>query len=684
MTLSIKHWVHRHADHDAAGAIALELGISSPVAQVMVNRGLTSVAAARAFISPSLEDLHNPFLLPDITPAVARIRRAVDTGEHILVYGDRDVDGVTALSIMVRTLRSLGATVSWYIPSDEGYGLHIPVIDAYVRDAVTLIVTVDCGISAALEIDHCTALGVDVVVTDHHEPPSTGMPRALAVIDPKRSDAMYPFKELAGCAVAFKVAEAVMLSYGRWFDKDLLFAVPRPDGSVELVHEHNGIAGASCSVSAGNQDHVRELLREAVLVLPPDAREQFEAAAGMPVPEGTPVVGDMQGDGLDALRLAFHAQVRQNDLRMKYFREGHLDAVALGTIADMVPLTGENRVLAKHGMHVLARSAKAGVRVLLERCLAKAKNSVEVTAKGISWSITPLINAAGRRGKAGLAAELMLTEDAHRAHELMDALETLNAERRELQAENMDKFLPLLEAQCDVQNDKIFVVAAPNMEHGVTGIIASQIARKYGRPTVLLIIKGAEAMGAARSIEGFDIVGALNQVSDILVKFGGHTQAAGLTVSVERIDELRARLVAIADREISSEQLHGSIDIDATLSAAEVSLALVKELAMLEPFGTGNPYPLFELRDVRIREQSRVGASGDHLKLKLSGQSGPLLSAIGWNMAGMAEDLLGDVPVALVAQLETNVWQDKQTVQLLIADIKNQGEVVYGKERRAG
>ncbi|MEI8218201.1 MAG: single-stranded-DNA-specific exonuclease RecJ [Elusimicrobiota bacterium] len=674
MIASPKLWNHKDLDREAAALFTRELGLLAPTAQVLANRGVRSVAEAQAFLCPDLAGLHSPFLLPDIFPAVARIRRAIDAGEKILVYGDRDVDGVTALSVMIRMLRALGVDPLWYVPSDEGYGLHNPVIDRFAEQGVSLIITVDCGISAAGEIDHCTSLGIDVIVTDHHEPPVTGIPRAVAVIDPKRVDSAYPFKELAGCAVAFKLAEAVMQSFGRWYGRDMAFVFSDASGIVTALKDRNGIISETVAV----QDEIvtpaafRQWADTDVLVVMQNSATlaTLEKMGGRPVKNQTITVPECSCTDVRQLRQQFYAHNRENDLRMQFFRDSQLDAVALGTIADMVPLSGENRILAWYGMGRIAHSAKAGMKVLIERCQEKTKNETIVTAKTISWTITPLLNAAGRRGKADLAAELLLTDDVYRAHDLMDALEQLNAERRKLQTKNLASFLPLVEEQCDLVNDKILVIAASGMEHGVTGIIASQIVRTYGRPVVLLIIDGDNAVGAARSIAGFDIVGAFNRVSDILVKFGGHTMAAGLTIAVEKIDELKSRLQTIARQEISDAQIVGSIDIDAVLKPAEISLALVQDLARLEPFGTGNPFPLFAVSAVRIREKTLLGATGTHLKMKISGTDGATVPAIGWNWGDRADDFPADTPMSMAVQLDINVWQDKRSVQLIILDVK--------------
>ncbi|MGA2091150.1 MAG: DHH family phosphoesterase, partial [Endomicrobiales bacterium] len=443
---SPKRWTLKDPDRDLVSLFARELGLLNPTAQVLANRGVRSLDEARLFVMPDLAYLHNPFLLPDIFPAVSRIRRAIDRGEKILVYGDRDVDGVTALSVMVRSLRALGTTPFWYIPSDEGYGLHKPVIDKFAAQGVTLIITVDCGISAVEEIDYSSSLGIDVIVTDHHEAPVTGIPHAVAVVDPKRADSVYPFKELAGCGVSFKVAEAVMLSFGRWYDRDMVFVFADSQGSLTALKDRNGIPVAELSLKDGKVSPatLQSFIASSVLIVMQGspALSLLETMLGGPAGCQTVPVQESPCQTVEHLRQLFYGHTRDNDLRMQFFRDGHLDAVGLGTIADMVPLSGENRILAWIGMEKIAQSSKPGVRALIEHCQAKAKNGSDVTAKTISWSITPLLNAAGRRGKADLAAELMLTDDVYRAHELMDALEKLNMERRQLQAENLEKFLP--------------------------------------------------------------------------------------------------------------------------------------------------------------------------------------------------------------------------------------------------
>lgn len=714
-----KQWKYKTPDPELTGDIARHLNISKAAAAVLVNRGVRSLNDAERFLYPCLDDVANPFLLPDMAAAVERIVKAVNGGEKILVYGDRDVDGVTSISIMVRTLKSLGADPFWYIPSDEGYGVHNEIIGRYAKEGVTLIITVDCGISAVAETEFARGLGIDVVVTDHHEPPADGIPKAVAIVDPKRHDSQYPFSELAGCAVSFKVAEALMQSFGRYYNQELVF-VRLETAGLGILHElaavktknevvvdrlhivlpDDAVAAQAAMVAA--LQRVEAFIGPAFLVVHDAAvqetvlKDHFRRHLGKEfynrtldtlvlsrkaLPLSGQSIAEVAGDlkigpcgatAADAAQLVmkvFYHLEKLADVRMDFFNKSHLDAITLGTIADIMPLVSENRALVKQGLKTLSESRKVGIQMLLERCVNKNKGGA-LSAKAISWSITPVLNSAGRRGKANLSAELLLTEDLWKAGKLLDEILKLNNERKELQLENAEKFTPLLEAQCDLEHDRIFIVTATGIEHGVTGIIASQIMRQYSRPVVLLIIEGNEAMGAARSIGGFDIVAALGQLSDILVKFGGHSQAAGLTVSVDKLDEFRRRLKEIAAAQITPEMLVPVIDIDAELDAGDVTLPLLQELAEMEPYGMGNPHPVFSLKKMKVKEHGRVGASGDHLKLRVARNGSASLSAIGWGLGFMEEDIARYASIDLAVQLEINVWQDKQTLQLLILDVK--------------
>jgi len=699
-----RQWVTKSFPPELADEIAAALDISLPAAVVLAARGIASVEQAQAFLNPGISELYNPFLLPDADKAVRRIRRAMDKREKILVYGDRDVDGVSALAVMVRTLRSLGTEPLWYIPSTEGYGLHKDVLSRYHGEGVSLVITVDCGISAVEEIAHGASLGMEFVVTDHHEPPEGAALSACAVVNPKLAHSRYPFDGLAGCMVSLKVAEALMLSFGKYFDEELaVVALRLPAGGAAdmgVAHLKNGVAAAALAAgsdlkkmfdSIGSRrvvvfdDATGHFLRQSsknitgndfeneIIDLAPRMNERavasgslLEAASAMRLKSG-----NIMNASDEALLIAsiFQRFEESQDIRMNFFRENHLDVVTLGTIADIVPLTGENRLLVREGLSRLPQTRKAGVQALLEKS-GDAKNG-SLCAKSISWGIAPLLNAAGRRGKADLSARLLLTDDIHEAYDLLYLIEKLNVERRALQAENMEKFRTLLEAQCDIDNDGIFIVAAEGVAHGVTGIVASQFARQYHRPTVLLIIENGQAMGAARSVPGFDIMQCFNRCGDLMVKYGGHAQAAGLTVEANKLDEFRCKLKGAVAAALGGEPIVPTLEIDAQLDGAQVTLKLVNELSLMEPFGMGNPYPVFGLRNMRLMGASRMGAKNDHLKLRLACNGGSVLEAVGWGMGNLYDYARDMQAVDLAVQLELNMWQDRKSVQMVMMDFRS-------------
>lgn len=716
-----KKWVVKTPPAEIVDEIMRRLNVSRPAAAVLVNRGISSFKEAEIFLYPDLYNLTNPFLLSDIDKAIDRIRIAIDKKEKILVYGDRDVDGVTSISVMVRTLRSLGADPVWYIPSDEGYGVHNEIIERYAKEGISLIITVDCGISAFNEVEYAKQFGIDFVITDHHELSSTAMPEAVAVVNPKRPDSKYPFIDLAGCSVSFKVSEALMLSFGKYYNEEMIAVEIDVTGhNLEISEIHaigaikikNGLIIDKFSADITNNENQDKEVFEKVMDFVGERRFIIQNAeinlgflnryikkyfnkhitnqsidvlklASQHYPSNINSISTLAAamklktvqinNIIDKAYLVFEVFRRFDnisDLRMNFFKNSHLDVISLGTIADIMPLIDENRIMVKQGLQALNKSKKVGIQVLLERCINKNKVS-DLSTKAVSWNITPILNAAGRRGRADLSAELLLTEDVHKANKLLDEIMQLNSERKELQAENLEKFLPLLKAQCDLENDKIFLVTATGLEHGVTGIIASQIMRQYKRPTILLIIEGEEAMGAARSVDGFDIVAALDKMKDILTKYGGHSRAAGLTMPVDKLEEFRSRLKEIGEKEISPELLVPTVEIDYELQMSEINFDLLNELSNMEPYGMGNPYPIFCLRKVKIKEHSKVGNNGDHLRLKIEkNHSGSSIAAVGWGLGSIDDDLDEYTEVDIAVQLEINVWQDKQSIQFSIQDIR--------------
>ncbi|MEW6556182.1 MAG: single-stranded-DNA-specific exonuclease RecJ [Elusimicrobiota bacterium] len=733
----MKKWEIKSVDKLLIDELAQKTGYSKILISILVQKGIKTVSELKKFIKPHLTDLYNPFLFKDMEKAVNRIRKAIDSREKILIYGDRDVDGITSTNIAVSYLTELNADVRWYIPSEEGYGLHKEIIEKYRNENVSLIITVDCGISGVSEVEFAKSIGIDVIITDHHEPPpSSELPNAFCVIDPKSANEQYPFKELAGCGVSFKLFQALAFSYSRYFAKDIVVLdiettglSPLMDEIVEIgavkirnfvqigtfstlvkPHSHipksisaiHGITDEDCKDAPDITEVIKKFLvflGDAIIVA---HNANFDTAflylAARKIKEEIPneVIDTLEisralfpfrSHGLDALAKDLDVEIKNyhralsdaivtaeifehlvlmQEKKQQRFIENYIYLVALGTIADIVPLVNENRVFVKYGIPMLYNSQKPGIYTIVKNLQIEKKS---FTAKKISWSIVPFLNAAGRYGKADLSFELLNTADKNRANKLFDEILDINNKRKNLQKINIRSFIDETIKQNDIETDKIFVTVVDNLQHGVTGIAANQILREFGKPVILLILENNEAIGAARSIEGFDIVSAIEKCKDIVVKYGGHKKAAGLTVVKNNLDEFIRRIKFIANSLITDEILVPKLLIDCEISASEISVELIKELELLEPCGFGNDYPVFILNDIVLSEFSSVGIDGAHLRTRFKDDKIGI-GGIGWQLGRRAADFKKGQKVNVAFQLEINVWQTKESAQLKILDLK--------------
>ena len=487
-------WRCASAAMDGREELARAVGVSPTVAGLLMARGCADPDAAYRFLHPSLSDLHDPFLLPDMEAAVTRLAHALEAGEKVLIHGDYDVDGITAAALMTRVLRALGGNVIPFVPDrrEDGYDLRQHTVEKAAGGGVQLIVTVDCGIVAHEAAERAHELGIDLIVTDHHHPGET-LPRALAVVNPQRADSLYPFKGLAGVGVAFKTATALVRKRG--------------------------------------------------------------------VPETS-------------------------------FRTKFLDLVALGTTADCMPLLDENRVFVKFGLEVLKQTAKPGLRALIE--VARVEPG-RLDSRSLSFALGPRINAVGRLDEARHALELLLTGDGKVAVDLARKLDRCNQERQQAQYRMLDEAFEQARL-AERRDDRVLVLADTRWHSGVIGIVAGKLAEAVGRPVVMIALDGATGRGSARSVDGFHIFDAIASCQPVLERCGGHAQAAGFDIQADRVEEFRQRLCEVAAVTLSDDALQPRIDVDAFLDAAEVDLGLARELRRLEPFGHGNPEPVFVTR----------------------------------------------------------------------------------------
>jgi len=542
-----------------------EVGVSPIVAQVMINRGICDSATAETFLRGGTEGLGDPWLLSGMNQAVERIKRAVADQEKITVYGDYDVDGITATALIYRVLRRLNAVVEYYVPErqSEGYGLNDTALEALHAAGTRLIITVDCGINAVDEVVNL-AQRLDIIITDHHQPPEV-LPPACAVINPKLPGCLYPDKQLAGVGVAFKLCQALWQS---------------------LVPSDNGLSD-------------------------------------------------------------------------------YLDLVATGTIADIVPLTGENRILVKQGLTQLARTDNLGLRALIK---VSGLNADGIDAGKVGYTLAPRLNAAGRLSHAAAGVELLVTADQDRAVELATELNNENIKRQAVEKELLAAAEKTL-AESDLEGQKVLVLAGEDWHPGVIGIVASRLVDKYYRPVVMISVRDGVGKGSCRSIPGFDIYQALASCADLLIQFGGHRQAAGLSIKATNIDALRNKLNVLASEWLSEDDYLPVLSIDSEVALAEINTAFIGQLACLAPHGMGNPSPVFACGDLAVTEMRPLGQEGRHYRLRVK-QDNAISEVLAWNLSGMTEDLEANDSIDLAFVAEFNDWQGRRSIQLRARDLR--------------
>lgn len=559
----LRKWEVRPLDKERAAAFAQTYGVPFFLAMLMNIRGLDDAAHLREFLGEG-EPLSDPFLLKDMDKAAARITRAVDNMEKIAVYGDYDADGVTSTAMLYSYLETRGADVIFYIPQreGEGYGMNIGAVEYLKEQGVSLIVTVDNGISSVQEVARANELGIDVVVTDHHRPQEI-LPDAVAVVDAYRPDDTSPYKHFSGVGIAFK----------------LLMALEDGAGDVE------------------------DLL------------------------------------------------------------EAYSDLAAIGTIGDIVPLTGENRTLIRAGLERLSQSDRPGVQALLENAGIAGK---ALTSTNAAFTLVPRINATGRMGAPERAVRLLISGYEEEAEVLSEEICADNEERRRVEAEIAEAAFADIEAK-GYMKDRVVVVDGENWHHGVIGIVASRVTERCGKPCMIISRGETEAKGSGRSIEGFSLFEAICACGDLLIKFGGHPMAAGITLKPENIEAFRKRLNQYAAEHFPQMPTQ-TVTLDCKLNPAALSVSMAQSLTQLEPFGNGNPQPVFGLFNMELSNVTPVGGGG-HLRLTLE-KNGAVITAMRFNTK--PEELpyhIGD-KIDLAVQLEAREFRGQPSLTVIVRDMK--------------
>ncbi len=566
-----KRWVLKElGDIAVVKQLANELGVSVPLAHLMTQRGIMSREDAVSFFKPKLTDLHDPFLMKDMSNAVERLTSAINKNEKILIYGDYDVDGITAVSLVYSFLEEQSSNVEYYIPDryEEGYGLSKRGLDYALEVNCKLVITLDCGIKSVDKIAYARARGMDVIVCDHHYP-GDEIPSAVAVLDPKQPGCNYPYKELSGCGVGFKLIHAYSKIHSIPFDKIV----------------------------------------------------------------------------------------------------SYLDLVAVSIASDIVPITGENRVLAYYGLKQLNSAPRMGLNEIIKKLEIKKQLSIE----DIVFKIGPRINAAGRMETGSKAVELLISNDVKQASIISKEINNFNTERRTIDREITSEAMKMIAGDQKKISSKTTVLYDPDWKKGVIGIVASRLIETYYRPTVILTESNGFATGSARSVQGYDLYQAIEACSDLLESFGGHMFAAGLTLKKENIGEFSERFENYVASTITKDQLMPTIDIDIELSFSEITEKFYDFISMFCPFGPENMSPVFVSYNIRdFGSGRRVGKSREHLKLDLfqGSDTTKILPAIAFGQANHFEHIKAGQPIDICYSIEMNEFRGKQNLQLNIKDIK--------------
>ena len=564
--MHIKQWKTYPVNLPLQAELAEALSVSPILAHILVNRGLSTVVEAKAFLLPSMQAIHADHdSIPGLLKAAEIVAATIRENKKILVYGDYDVDGITGTTLLVAVINSLGGQASYYIPHrfEDGYGLNKRSIKKAADQGVGLMITIDCGISNVEEVRYANECGMPVIITDHHTPPAS-LPDALAIVNPKLGNASSFYYHLAGVGVAFKLAEVLLETIGH-----------------------------------------------------PDKTEL----------------------------------------------NNYLDLVALGTIADIVPLLGANRILAAIGIQVLNEGKRIGIKML-----NKISNFEEaISAKSIAFTLGPRLNAAGRMDYASVAVNLLLTEEEGEALQLATKLNDINEQRRKIGELIKEDAINILENEKRVDQQKVIVLKEQNWHPGIIGIVASQLAKKYSKPTALIAINNGMGRGSIRSIGGIDIYAPLLACQDLLVDFGGHREAAGFEINEESIAAFQRRFEENLSLSVKPEELTPSIHVDADLDASSISPQLLEELDQLSPYGQGNPSPLFSTGQLSAVDHKLVG-NGLHIKMTLTDRR-RVFEAIGFNLSH-CQPLIKSGPVDVAYHLEMNDWNGRRSLQLNIVDIK--------------
>ena len=561
-------WIFsEEVDENAVAELAGEINVNLTIARILIQRKITDFDQAKDFFRPALDKLHDPFLMKDMDTAMDRMKTAIDQKQKILIYGDYDVDGTTSVALVYGFLKNFINDIAFYIPDryKEGYGISETGIDWAAEHEISLVITLDCGIKAIEMTEYANVKGIDMIICDHHLP-GKELPNAIAVLDPKRADCDYPYKDLSGCGVGFKLLQAFCERFG--YDPDLLF--------------------------------------------------------------------------------------------------DYLDLLAVSIAADIVPITGENRVLAYHGLKKLNENPRLGLEALIK--LGGIRNQINISS--IVFGIGPRINASGRMDHAKTAVELLLADNYKSIEKLAESLDVKNLERRGFDSTITAEAIEMIEQEDGEGDHKSTVLYKNNWHKGVIGIVASRCIDKYYRPTIILTESNGKATGSARSVDGFDIYEAISECADLLEQYGGHMYAAGLTMDINNVDAFKQKFEQIVEKKILDEQLIPLIEIDAEIRLEEINFKFFNVLEQMSPFGPGNPQPVFVSHQLHVYGRPRI-LKAQHLKFYVrQKEEDEPMEAIAFGQAEYFDLIASGMRFSMAYYIEENNYMGSKSLQLRVKDLR--------------
>jgi len=700
-------WNKKPIESDKVREVAAHYSIDLLTASILVRRGILEPGELCFFLENDLRFLHNPFSFEEMEETADRILQAGIENEKVLVFGDRDVDGITSIVLMVEELRSREIETVWSLPSgDEPYGLSMKAVEEFAAQNGTLIITVDCGISNHKEIARGNELGIDTIIIDHHNPQDE-LPPAYAIVNPKMENTLYPFRDLCGCAVAAKVVWALRFAETRFYNQEVCLLNIRPGneayiidaakiknmlvtdrvsetiipGMVDLNHTRlaDFLQGMEIIVydSQLQENMLRRIFGKEVLISLTDLSEpigktypSLRGKSLLRIREYSRMAkyqNSEQGE-LDTLLNLFTTWVlhKTKDVFQPFI--DNLDLVALGTLADLMPLVDENRILVKKGMEGLQKTNRPGLNGLL---MQQGLYGKKVSTTDIAWQISPLINATGRMGVPEKAVELLLSREEESCKDLSEEIVSLNKQRKKLGEETWERIRPAAQKSYEELGEKILLVGDSSIHRGITGILASRLAKYFNAPAVVVSFMDDKAVGSLRSNKNFKLPELLDFCAALFIDYGGHDFAAGFTMPFKKYDSFRFKLKEYVQRMKKVEEVEESITVDAELPLSYMTPELITMVEKFEPYGQQNPPLVFLIQNVRIQELELMGKSERQHVRMLIDTGNHKWPAVFWNASDrVGKDFALSDTVDILFRLGRNYFMNTETLQLTILDIR--------------